>query len=141
MHRVLVVDDHVANCLPLVKLFRFAGIEARYATSGPEALDTLAATAPDALPGVILLDIMMPAMDGFEVLRRLRADARYVRVAVLMYTAVVDWESHARATALGAQGYLVKGTGFEALRAEVGRHLPPAEEATAADSGSKPGRP
>ncbi len=124
MHRILVVDDHVANCLPLAKLFKYSGLTARCALSGPEALELLGTAAPAELPDVVLLDIMMPEMDGFEVLRRLRADARYDAVVVLMYTAAIDVHSQAQAVRFGAQGYLLKGTPFDDLKAEVARHLP-----------------
>lgn len=123
MPRILVVDDHVANCLPLTKLFKYSGMEARYLLRGQEALDQLFATAPDELPDVVLLDVMMPEMDGFEVLRQLRGNRRYDRMAVLMYTAVVDLQSQIRAVERGAQGYLVKGTPFDELRAQVMRHV------------------
>ena len=122
MQRILVVDDHVANCVPLVKLFRFAGYEARCVSSGPDALAAVAADPFDAM----LLDVMMPDMDGFAVLRTLRADRRYDAMPILMYTASVDPESHTRAIGLGAQGYIVKGTGFDELRRAVELHLPKA---------------
>ena len=124
MHRVLVVDDHVANCVPLAKLFKYAGLNARCALGGRLALDELAATPAADLPDVVLLDIMMPEMDGFEVLRRLRADARYDGVVVLMYTAAIDLTYHAEAVRSGAQGYILKGTPFADVRAAVARHLP-----------------
>ena len=121
MPRVLVVDDHVANCVPLVKLFRFAGIEARCAASGPEALAALAEAPFDA----VLLDVMMPEMDGFSVLATIRDDRRYDAVAVMMYTAVTDPAVHTRALLGGAQGYIVKGTSFEDVRRTLEPHLPP----------------
>jgi CheY-like chemotaxis protein len=124
MPRILVVDDHVANCLPLVRLFKYAGMEARCAASGREALDALAAAAPaERLPDLVVLDLMMPEMDGFEVLRHVRQDDRYGGVAVVMYTAVADEHCRRRAFQHGAQGYVVKGTGFDDLRAEVERHV------------------
>jgi len=123
MRRILVVDDHVANCLPLVRLFKYAGMEARWAASGREALDALAAAPAEGLPHLVVLDLMMPEMDGFEVLRRVRGDERYGGVAVLMYTAVADDGIRRRAVEQGAQGYVVKGTGFDDLRAEVERHV------------------
>ena len=124
MRRILVVDDHVVNCVPLVRLFKFAGIEARCADSGRAALDTLAAALPDALPAVVLLDVMMPEMDGFEVLRQIRSDPRFDGVAVLMYTAVLDDASRRQAEREGAQGYVVKGSDFDVLRTAVERHFP-----------------
>ncbi len=126
MRRILVVDDHEGNCLPLVKLFTLVGMEARYKLGGEEALDHLVEMPAAELPHLILLDLMMPEVDGFEVLRQLRGDRRFDAVVVLVYTAVVDAESHRRAVQMGAQGYVLKGRPFEDLRAEVRRHLPAA---------------
>jgi two-component system OmpR family response regulator len=136
MPSILVVDDHPANCQPLVKLFRFAGLEAGFALSGSEALAKLSTSAPD----VVLLDLMMPDRDGFEVLGEIRRQRRLDGVAVLMYTAVVDPECHSRAMLLGAQGYIVKGTSFDQIRAEVHRHLPPDGGQAAGASAGTSGR-
>ena len=119
MSRVLVVDDHVCNCVPLVKLFAHARVDATWASSGRAGLAALEAFQPH----VVLLDVTMPEMDGFHVLRLIRADSRYDAVAVLMYTALVDQESRTLAFLLGAQGYIAKGTAFADIRAEVERHL------------------
>ena len=65
MRPILIVDDHPDQCVALVKLFRFAGIDARLVPDGREALAAVTERRPD----VILLDVMMPDMDGFQVLR------------------------------------------------------------------------
>ena len=119
MRPILIVDDHPDQCVPLLKLFRFAGIDARLVPGGREALAAVVERRPD----VILLDVMMPDMDGFQVLRALRADARHDGIAVLMYTAGDDAGGPARAAGLGAQGYLAKGISFADLQAHVRRHL------------------
>ena len=124
MDRILVVDDHVANCVPLVKLFRFAGIGARCAAAGAEALAALAGHRFD----VVLLDVMMPDMDGFAVLEAIRADPQHAAVAVLMYSAMTDVESQTRAMRLGAQGYVLKGTEFDGVLRHVRRFLPEARQ-------------
>ena len=119
MYLILVVDDHIENCTPLVKLFRYARIEALTVASGRAALAAMAVRRPD----VVLLDLMMPEMDGFEVLEQIRSDPHFNPVVVLMYSAVTDLECQMRSAELGAQGYVVKGTPFADLRAEVDRHL------------------
>ncbi len=119
MHRVLIVDDHVDNGRPLVRLFRHFGVDAWCVTNGPDGLAALAENRPDLL----LLDVMMPDMDGFEVLRRIRADRQFDGLVVLMYTAALDPDTRSRAADMGAQGYVTKGTSFDVLRAEVERHL------------------
>ncbi len=120
MFRLLIVDDQPGNCVPLARLFKLFGLIATTAANGPEALAAMGASVPD----LVLLDIMMPGMDGFDVLRAIRADARFDAVVVLMYSAAVDLASRQRAADLRAQGYIVKGTPFAELRAEVCRHLP-----------------
>ena len=124
MRPILIVDDHPDPCIPLLRLFRFAGIDVRLVPGGREALAAVIERRPD----VILLDVMMPDMDGYQVLRALRADARHDGIAVLMYTAGDDAAGAARAAGLGAQGYLAKGIPFAELQGHVRRHLagPPA---------------
>ncbi len=73
--RVLVVDDE-ANIVELLSVsLKFQGFEVYTATNGAQALDRARETRPDA----VILDVMMPGMDGFGVLRRLRADASMPR--------------------------------------------------------------
>ncbi len=120
MFRLLIVDDQPGNYVPLARLFKFVGLDATTASNGPDALAAMGASVPD----VVLLDIMMPGMDGFDVLRAIRADARFDAVVVLMYSAAVDLAARQRAAELRAQGFVVKGTPFSELRDEVQRHLP-----------------
>ena len=119
MHRLLIVDDHPENTRPLVLLFGMFGIPAKTADSGATALAELAEHRPE----VVLLDVMMPEMDGFAVLTAIRAEPRYERVAVVMHTALGDSGTRDRSRRLGAQGHVIKGTGFDAVHAEVRRHL------------------
>src|SRR5207237_1924645 len=87
MARVLVVDDQADYCRPLVRLFQLAGHDARSVQAGEEAIIYLRAV--DA-PDVVLLDIMMPGMDGLEVLRQVRLDPRTATVPIVMFTGVSD---------------------------------------------------
>jgi len=118
MGTVLVVDDQRDTCRLLVALLRYAGHEASWADSGPGALSHLRANPV----GLVLLDYMMPAMNGFDVLRALRSDPRYDRLNVLMYSAVSDPVVREQAVRLGAQGWVVKGTDWQELQALVERH-------------------
>ena len=121
MPKVLVVDDQIDNCVPLVRLLRHMGHEAASVTSGPEALDFIQ-QHPTKL---MLLDIMMPGMDGLEVLRRIRARSGFEALPVVMFTAVSDRNTHEEARNLGAQDVLVKGnTSFADLKATVEKHVP-----------------
>ncbi len=106
MATLLIVDDNIEATRPLAMIFRFFKHQVDCAASGNEALTYLA----DKLPDVIVLDVMMPGMDGMEVLRRIRADARAARVSVVMYSAVSDPAYRDSALQKGADDYLVKGS-------------------------------
>ena len=121
MPKVLIVDDNLEGCKPLARLIAREGHDVHCAESGPEALNMLRADGYR----LVLLDIMMPEMDGIEVLQAMRADQNPAlrEIPVLMYTALADGENLRRATAAGAQGYLVKGTSWESLRRTIEPHL------------------
>ena len=121
MAKVLVVDDQADYCRPLVRLFQLAGHDARSVQAGEEALKYLSvADAPD----VVLLDIMMPGMDGLEVLRQVRQDPHLSRVPVVMFTAVSDPVLERHALDKGANDYLVKGRfDFGELSDRLARYL------------------
>ncbi len=113
--RVLVVDD----LLPNVKLLE-ARLTAEYfnvstAFSGVEALEFCQASPPD----IILLDVMMPGMDGFEVCRRLKADPKTRHVPVVMVTALSDSEDRVRGLEAGADDFLTKPVNETALQARI----------------------
>jgi len=82
--RLLLVDDERNVCLGLAALLKARGYEVELAHDGQEALDRL---AREPLPDLVLLDYEMPALDGEEVLRRLRSEKRTARLPVLMATA------------------------------------------------------
>jgi DNA-binding response OmpR family regulator len=123
---VLIVDDHLPAALLLARLLRSAGHEAACAAGGEEAFRRLDANPAD----VIVLDVMMPEVDGLSVLRRLRSDPRFSSTRVLMYTALDDEAKCAEAMRAGAQGYMVKGsTPWPDLLATIDLHLPAREPA------------
>ena len=101
---VLVVDDDAANRDLLSQRLERQGYDVVSAGNGREALDLLATGAFD----LVLLDIMMPEMDGFEVLRRLKGDERMRHVPVIMISAVGDMDSVAHCIEMGAEDYLPK---------------------------------
>ena len=113
--RVLVVDDGELNRDLLGRRVEEHGHEVATAGSGLEALEMLRAGGFDA----VLLDIMMPDMDGYEVLRRVRTDPELARIPVLMVTALDDMETLARCFQLGADDILPKGFHKELLRARL----------------------
>src|ERR1700720_1807643 len=83
---VLVVDDEEKNRTLLRDPLEARGYEVAEAENGEQALQKIAARPPD----VILLDLMMPKMDGFEVCRRLRKDAKTTHIPILMITALSE---------------------------------------------------
>lgn len=113
MSSVLVVDDNPDLCDVLVRLLCRSGFAADHADDGPAAMNAVRARPP----AVVVLDVMMPGLDGFAVLRALRDDPRTAGVPVVMYTALDDPAARRRALAMGAQDYLVKGlTTFDLWR-------------------------
>jgi len=113
--RLLVVDDNEANLDLLSRRLRRQGHQVEVATSGPQALEALARQAFD----LVLLDVMMPGMDGYQVLVRLKADERLRHVPVVMMSALGELDSVVRCVELGAEDYLSKPFEPVLLRARV----------------------
>jgi len=115
--RVLVVDDIAANLRLLEAKLLNEYYEVSLAASGPEALATVKRWMPD----VVLLDVMMPGMDGYEVCRRLKAQPSTAHIPVVMVTALTDAVERVRGLEAGADDFLSKpvddATLFARLRA------------------------
>jgi CheY-like chemotaxis protein len=107
MANVLVVDDSPDACEVLVKALKHAGHRTITATSGGAALAKL--KAAEALPDVMILDIMMPGLDGESVLRRVRNDPRTAGLKVIAFSAIDDPSYISRVLEEGANDYWVKG--------------------------------
>ena len=112
---VMVVDDQAHNVKLLETLLHAEGYATIAARNGSEALALAAAESPD----LILLDVMMPDMDGFEVVARLKADPRTQPVPVIMVTALDDRQSKLRALEAGAEEFLSKPIDHADLRVRV----------------------
>ncbi len=111
--QLLVVDDEPNIRELLAASLRFAGFDVRAAADGEEALEQVRRHRPD----LVLLDVMMPGMDGFEVVRRLRADS--VAVPVLFLTARDAVEDRVSGLTLGADDYVTKPFSLEEVLARV----------------------
>jgi two-component system response regulator MprA len=120
--QVLVVDDDPRITSLLRRALRFAGHTVRVAQDGPEGLALAEATAPD----LVILDLMLPGLDGLEVCRRLRAVAD---TPILMLTARDDIPDRVLGLDAGADDYLVKPFALEELLARVRALLRRAAEA------------
>lgn len=120
LQTILVVDDNLDLCRPMVSLLKHMGYDGQYATGGQEALTFISATLPD----LIILDVMMPDMDGLEVLRRLKTDQRTENLPVVMFSTVADPEFRAHAIDRGAIDYWIKaGIDFSELRGRIKKIL------------------
>jgi len=117
--RILVVDDQPANLRVVGTLLQRHGYEVLPAASGAQALQFAEGQAPD----LMLLDMMMPGMDGFELLQQLRRDAALAAVPVIFLTAVQDRELLLRAFDAGAVDYVTKPFIPEELLARVNTHV------------------
>jgi len=103
--RVLLVDDDMRNLLALTPLLERWGLEVMAAGDGEEALETLTTAGRF---DIVLMDIMMPGMDGYEVIRRLRDQPQFAGMAVIALTAKAGEEDRQRCLAAGADGCVVK---------------------------------
>jgi signal transduction histidine kinase/DNA-binding response OmpR family regulator len=112
---ILVVDDNVVNCELLDAMLEPHGYVVTHAYSGREALQKVEKSAPQ----LILLDVAMPGMDGFEVARRLREQETTRLIPILMLTAMGDVEHRVQGLDSGADDYLTKPVEASELLARV----------------------
>jgi len=112
---VLIVDDLAINRDLLARRVQRLGHTIGFATNGREALDCLRAAEHD----LVLLDITMPDMDGYEALAHMKADARLAHIPVVMVTAIDGIDSVVRCLELGAEDYITKPFNPVLLRARI----------------------
>lgn len=113
--RVLVVDDIAANTRLLEAKLNHEYYDVITASDGAAALDMVRAASPD----IVLLDVMMPGLDGFEVCRRIKADPATMHVAVIMVTALSEVSDRVRGLEAGADDFLTKPIDDVALFARL----------------------
>jgi len=130
MGRIWVVDDQPDVSRAMVALLRQAGHRGTAFLSGESALAQLRNDVPD----LIILDVMMPGLDGFAVLQAVRGDPRTAKLPVIMFSAVSDPSRIAHAMARGATDYWVKASfDFSQLEAKINEHI--------ADTNTEPAKP
>ncbi|MEO5340302.1 MAG: response regulator [Magnetococcus sp. MYC-9] len=117
--RVLIVDDERFNITVLVNLLRPL-CETMIAKNGEQALRSACSSTP---PDLILLDIVMPDMDGYEVCRRLKADGSTRGIPVIFVTAMQEAKDEVKGFELGAVDYITKPISPSVVRARVQTHL------------------
>lgn len=104
MGKILVVDDDQGTTRLLELVLSKEGYDVITINNGPDALP--AALAHD--PNLILLDLVMPTMDGFDVCRDMRAKSQFAHTPIIFFTSVSDVEKKVTAFGLGANDYIVK---------------------------------
>jgi two-component system, OmpR family, alkaline phosphatase synthesis response regulator PhoP len=117
--KILIAEDD-ANIVASVEfLLRHAGYELRIARDGDEALRAVG----EFLPDLVLLDVMMPLRNGFEVCQKIRENAQWRHIKIVMLTAKGRQSEISKGMALGADAYLLKPFATADLLEQVGRQL------------------
>ena len=110
-YNVLAVDDIPLNLLLVQKMLAKFNFKLRTAANGQQALDAVAEQKPD----LILLDLMMPGIDGFEVIRRLRADPATADIQIVILSALNSNEDVVKGFNMGANDFIMKPIIMEKL--------------------------
>ncbi len=116
---ILIVDDTPVNLSLLSRMLTAEGYQVQAAPNGAQALEAARSVFPD----LILLDILMPEMDGYEVCERLKADARTSEIPIIFISALDRTEDKIRAFAVGGVDYITKPFQAEEVAARVETHL------------------
>ncbi len=119
MARILIVDDDPRNLKLLDFRLKSVGHETIFAMDGGEALELATREKPD----LVLLDIMMPVMDGFQVLRKLKSQEETKNIPVIMLTSKMQEKDIVFGIEAGATDYVTKPFSFAELKARVNRAL------------------
>lgn len=115
MKKILIIDNEEEFCNLVKETLGLWGFEVAIATDGKHGLNLAKRERPD----IILLDIIMPGMDGLQVLERLKADAATSEIPVIMLTAVDAEESKEKALALYDEEYITKPVHFSDLKLKI----------------------
>ena len=117
--KILIVDDKAANLDLLRDMLTIPGHQIFFATSGAKALEIAKSVCPD----LVLLDVMMPEMDGFETCQRFKQDETLAEIPIIFVTAKTDVEDLARGFSMGGVDYITKPVKQPEVHARVATHL------------------
>ena len=112
---ILIVDDSETNLVLLNAVLEAGGWPVRTARSGTSALKVMQSWMPD----LILLDLLMPGIDGYQMLERLKSDERYSHIPVIVISAVNDPDTRDKCLQKGAVDYLPKPVNIKELETKV----------------------
>jgi two-component system cell cycle response regulator DivK len=118
--KILLAEDNAANRYLATYLLQHAGFTVFVAHNGHEALRLALAENPD----LVLMDIQMPEMDGYEAARRMRADPQLARIPIVAVTSYAMTSDRAKALEMGFVGYIEKPIRPLSFVAEISRFLP-----------------
>ncbi|MBW4510496.1 MAG: response regulator [Scytonematopsis contorta HA4267-MV1] len=116
---ILIVDDTPTNLKLLFEMLNNSGFKVSIAKNGESALEKV----HDIIPNLILLDVMMPGIDGFETCRRLKANPKTKDIPVIFMTALADTVDKVKGLQLGAVDYITKPIEYEEVLARINVHL------------------
>lgn len=119
LSKVLIVDDEPLNLDVLTRKLAFTGYHIISANSGSEAIETALSESPD----IILLDILMPFMDGYETCRKLKSSHQTKDIPVIFMTALTNTQDKIRAFDVGGTDYITKPFHTGEVMARVATHL------------------
>lgn len=108
MKKLLLIDSHTGTCLNLVELLSLEGFEVMSAENGLLGLQL----AREYQPDLIICDLVLPDLNGFEILRQLRTGSATVEIPFIFHTSISDSYIESKAFQLGADGYLRKTVGI-----------------------------
>jgi len=126
MPLILIADDDPTVVIALQHLLEHSGFRVLVAHDGQDALEAMRGEVPD----LILLDVMMPRLSGYDVCERVRASPEWRHVRILMLTAKGGVVEARKGLALGADGYMTKPFSTHELLAKIRRLLCPSYEPT-----------
>lgn len=117
--KVMIVEDDLNQVELLKKILGQFQVEIHTATNGLEAADKIKAVVPD----LVLLDIMMPALDGFEVIRRIKAEPHLAKLPIIIISALREMNSLLEARKHGVKDYILKPFDRKALETKIGEYV------------------